>query len=148
MPSSIPIMNTIGNSRPLALCIVISVTQALVVADRVRVGDQRRLLQELAERAAVLGRVHVELAGRGDQLVEVLEPALGLDRPLGPQRVPVPGLVQQLVEQLRDRPPRLRALAQPAHRVHEARERLARRGREPGTSPSAASHTEIPSAAA
>ena len=75
--------------------------EALVVAQRVDVGDQRDLLQELADRA-LLGQ-RVVLARDPHELLEVLQPPLRLDRPLGLERVEVAGLAQQLVQQVADR---------------------------------------------
>ena len=81
-PSSTPTMNTAGNSSPFAECSVISTTWSSLV-EVVGVGDQRDLLEELVE--------HGELAGRSDQLAEVLDPAVGLDRVLGLELGEVPG---------------------------------------------------------
>ena len=50
--------------------------------------------------------VGVELARDADQLLEVLDPALGLDRALGLERLDVAALVEHRLEQLGDRPPR------------------------------------------
>ena len=66
------------------------------------------------------------------ELLEVLDPALRLDRPLGLERLEVAGLVQHLLEQLADGRAAVRALLQPLHRRHEAVERLARRRAERG----------------
>ena len=87
-------MNTIGYSSPLALWSVISVTRPSSSARVVGVGDQRDLLQELPERA-VLGVRRVVLGGDVDELLEVLDPPLGLDRALGLERLQVAGLREQ-----------------------------------------------------
>src|ERR687898_1662322 len=98
--------------------------EALVVADRVRVREQRDLLEERL-RAALLAAagLGVELARDADELLEVLDPPLRLDRPLGLERVDVAGLAQGLLEQLADRC-LLRPLPQALHRRHEPAERL------------------------
>ena len=64
---------------------------ALVVAQVVLLGEERDLLEELLHRAAVLRR-GVVLARHSDELLEVLEAPLGLDRPLRPQSLQVPDL--------------------------------------------------------
>ena len=68
----------------------------------------------------------VVLARDADELLEVLEPALGLDRPLGLQRVGVAGLGERLLEQVADRRGAVGALAQALHHRHEAVHRLDR----------------------
>ncbi len=92
-PSSQPIMNTASYSRPLALWSVISVHRLSSVLQRVLVRVQRDLGQELLQRPrvalALQLAVGVELAGDADQLLEVLDPPLGLDRPLGLERLEV-----------------------------------------------------------
>ena len=100
--------------------------------------EERDLLQELLERrllaVALAGPRRVEraaarrvvLAGDADQLLEVLEPALGLDRPLLLERVEVADLVQGVVEQVADLGA-VGAVAQLLHRLHEATDRLDRR---------------------
>jgi hypothetical protein len=104
--------------------------EPLVVAARVGVGHERDLLQEEVERV-VLG-AGVELARDLDELLEVLDAPLRLDRPLGLERVEVAGLVQHGVEQIADRHLLLGALAQEGHRRHEALEGPHRRRAEPG----------------
>ena len=47
--------------------------------------------------------MRVVLARDADELLEVLEPALGLDRALGLERVEVAGLGERLLEQVADR---------------------------------------------
>ena len=118
--------------------------EALVVAARVGVGHQRDLLQEEVE-GVVLG-AGVELARDLDQLLEVLDAPLRLDRALGLERVEVAGLVQDRVEQVADRDLLLGALAQEGHRGHEALEGPDRRRAEPGhlAREAAASHTGMP----
>ena len=100
-------MKTAWYSRPLALCRVISVTFASPLLEVVLVGVERDRLQELLERGqlgvALERAVGVELGGDADQLLEVLDPPLGLDRPLGPQRVEVAAALQQRPQQLGDR---------------------------------------------
>ena len=66
----------------------------LVVVRRelVGVGDQRDLLEELVE--------HGELASRPDQLAEVLDPPVGLDRVLGFELGEVAGLVDRRLQQV------------------------------------------------
>ena len=87
-----PAMKTTGNSRPLALCSVISVISSPLSTIGVEVGVQRDLLQEALERRLV-GAL-VVLGGDADELLEVLEPALGLQRALRAQRRLVAALVQ------------------------------------------------------
>ena len=96
-------MKTIGYSRPLALCSVISVTRPSSSRARVGVGDERDLLQEDVEAVLVGLGGGVELARDLDELLQVLEAALGLDRALGLERVEVARLVQQRLEQVADR---------------------------------------------
>ena len=74
--------------------------EALVVAARVGVGHQRDLLQEHVQRVLLRGSAGVELAPDLDQLLEVLDAPLGLDRALGLQRLDVAGLREQRLEQI------------------------------------------------
>src|SRR3954451_9598311 len=104
--------------------------EALVVAARVGVGHQRDLLQEEVE-GVVLG-AGVELARDLDQLLEVLDASLSLDRALGLECVQVAGLVQDRVEQVADRDLLLGALAQEGHGGHEALEGPHRRRAQTG----------------
>ena len=104
IPSSSPVRNTTGNSRPFAVCSVISVTERVVAVSLVHVGDERDRLEERLhagqaraaarvglvdagdrdERGRVAGvEVRVELAGDADELGQVLDAALRLDRALG-----------------------------------------------------------------
>ena len=83
-----PMMNTIGNSRPLALCSVISVTRPSS-SRIVSASASSAICCRNSPSVAALGRVRVVLARDAHELVEVLQPALGLDRPLGLQRLPV-----------------------------------------------------------
>ena len=55
-PSSMPARNTIGNSRPLALCSVSSETVRALV-QIVGVGNQRGVIQKFGHRLAALGRL-------------------------------------------------------------------------------------------
>jgi hypothetical protein len=114
MPSSQPIMKTIGYSRPLALWQRHQRHEALVVAARVGVGHERDLLEEHVERVARLGRGGVELARHLHELLQVLQAALRLDRPLGLERLDVAGLLQQRLQEVAlpaRLPPRARAAA-------------------------------------
>ena len=139
-------MNTVGYSRPLALCSVISVTRPLVAA-AVGVGDERDLLQEDVERVLASARRRASNSrAHLHELLEVLDAALRLDRALGLERLDVAGL--------RTAPPRADRRPGPArashrrralplawrgrgqlaqlHRVHEPAQRLHRRGAEAG----------------
>ncbi len=102
MPSSHPVTNTIGNSRPFAVCNVIIVTTPDPSSgDAVRVGHQRHALQELGQHAGVghvlvlklgillaqrrgVGRVDAVFVCDADQFVEVVKPRqiLGITRRL------------------------------------------------------------------
>ncbi len=70
-------MNTTGNSSPLAACSVISVTRSSVVLPGVGVVHQADVLQELLE-VAFARIVLVELAGGGEQFLDVRQPLLVL----------------------------------------------------------------------
>ena len=85
-----------------------------------------------ASRRRLVAERLVELAADADELLEVLDAALRLDRPLGSQRVHVAGLGEHLLDQVADLGARVDALAQPLHRRHEAVDRLVRGGAEPG----------------
>ena len=63
--------------------------EPLVLGPGVGVGDERDLLQEDFERVLALRRARVELAPDLYELLEVLDPALRLDRPLGLERVDI-----------------------------------------------------------
>ena len=129
--------------------------EPLIVAARVGVCHQGDLLQEDFERVLAIGGRRVELAAHLDELLEVLDPALGLDRALGLERLHIARLRQHRFEQPRDRARRggaiatteqsianrARALrrrlhtcdrAQLLHRVHEAPQRLHRGRAEAG----------------
>ena len=67
----------------------------VVVVELVGVGDQRDLLEELVEPG--------ELAGRADQLAEVLDPAGRLDRVLGLQLGEVAAVVERRLQQVAGR---------------------------------------------
>ena len=105
--------------------------QWLGVGEVVLVGVERDLLEELLERRELLVAlerpVGVELAGDADQLFEVLDPPLGLDRALGAQRFEIAGLLEQVLEQLGDGG-LLGLRPQVVERVAEARDRAQRRG--------------------
>ena len=93
-------MKTIGYSRPLALWRVISVTSPSSSLRVVRVGDERHLLEELGQRRLARDVPRgVVLGGDVDELLEVLDPALRLDRPLGLERLQIAGLLEHLLEQ-------------------------------------------------
>ena len=70
-------MNTTSNSRPFALCSVISVTRRVLLVVLVLLADQGDLLQEVGH--AALRAALLELGRDADELAEVLDPALGLD---------------------------------------------------------------------
>src|SRR5436309_11089339 len=74
--------------------------QALLAADRVLVRIQRDLLQEVRERGLV-GRLLV-LPRDADQLLKVLGPSLRLDRSLGLERLEVPALVEDALDEIRE----------------------------------------------
>ena len=83
-PSSRPVRKTTGNSRPLAVCSVISVTTPPVpvgVGDLVGVGHQRDPLEEVGDRAVRVGLL--ELARDRDEL---LRGSRRGSRPAGPRR--------------------------------------------------------------
>src|SRR5207248_9426856 len=110
--------------------------------------------QEGVERVFARRGAGIELAAHLDELLEVLDPALRLDRALGLQRLDVAGSLEQRLDQLADRsrPPardilawtRSRAVgcgrlgrragqrAQLGQRLHEAPQRLDGRGPEAG----------------
>ena len=75
----------------------------LLVAKVVLLGEQRELLEELLDRALLGGGV--VLARHAHELLEVLEPALRLDRALGLERLGVAGLLERLREQVADPAP-------------------------------------------
>ncbi len=78
-------MNTTGNSRPLALWMVISVICDRFVDVRRRLRDQRRMIQKIARGFAALDRFR-----RGvHQFVEVLEARLRFRRVLLLQHPPI-----------------------------------------------------------
>ena len=97
-------MNTIGYSSPLALCRVISVTRPSsslrVSASATSATCCRKHVERRPRRRA---RGGVELAADLDELLEVLDAPLGLDRALGLERLDVAGLREQRLEQLGDR---------------------------------------------
>ena len=72
-----------------------------LAADRVLVGVERDLLEEGGERR--LGRVLDPFAGERDELLEVLDAALRLDRALGLERLDVAALLEHALDQLRHR---------------------------------------------
>ena len=108
-PCSMPVRNTTGNSRPLAVCRVIRVTTPSRLAsataaasssaaarrgvrDLVGVGHEGDLFQEGAERT--LGVVPLVFTDDGDEFGEVLHPGLVLRVGAGPQGCEVAGLFQ------------------------------------------------------
>ena len=101
--------------------------QAAVVATRVGVADQGDLGEKgvqpglLAPARSRLG-AGVELARDADELLEVLDPPLCLEGPLGFERLEIAAAGEHRLEQLADRRATPRQLAQLRHRVHEARE--------------------------
>ena len=129
-PSSSPVRNTTGNSRPLAVCSVISVTTPLVVLtvrDLVGVGDQRDPLQEAVQSGALgVHRRRFELARDGDQLPQVLHPSLVLRVIRRCQLGQVAGALQHRLE---DRRRPLTVGDQRAELVDQRHERLDRRQR-------------------
>ena len=94
-PSSSPIRNTSGNSRPLAACSVISVIARVLVVI-VGIADQRGVVEKLAERLAAIARIH----GRVHQLAQVLDAGQRLGRVLLLQQLDVAGAVEQELQQL------------------------------------------------
>src|SRR5256885_1008570 len=72
------------------------------LVERVRVGVERDLLQERRQRRVLLTAVG-ELAGDADELVQVLHPALRLERALGLEHRAVAGLLEHLLQELRRR---------------------------------------------
>ena len=91
-------MKTARNSRPFALWSVISVTRLCSPRMRVLVGEERDLLQEAGEARLVRGCL--VLLGHADELLEVLDPALRLDRALGLERVEVAGALEHALDEL------------------------------------------------
>jgi hypothetical protein len=78
--------------------------QAVIVAAGIGVGDQCDLGRNASRRSASSrAAARHRTAGDLDQLVEVLDPALGLDRTLRLQPLEVAGLVQDGFEQIADR---------------------------------------------
>jgi hypothetical protein len=61
--------------------------ETLLLAQRILVGVERDLLEELGE-ARLVGLLEVLLRD-ADELLEVLDPALRLDRPLGFERIEI-----------------------------------------------------------
>ncbi len=80
--------------------IVISVTCASSACERVLVGDERDLLQEARERRLLA--LAAELARDADELLEVLDPAARLDRPLGLERLERARAVEHGLDELVD----------------------------------------------
>ena len=99
-----------------------------LVAQVVLLGEERELLEELLDGALLGGRV--VLARHAHELLEVLEPALRLDRALGLERLGVAGLLERLGQQVAHAGAALGALAQALHHRHEAPHRLDRRRRQ------------------
>ena len=105
--------------------------EALVVAPGVGVGDQRDLLQEHVERVRAGRSARVELAADLHELLQVLDPALGLDRAFCFERLDVARLGEDRFEQVSNRDALLGALAQRGHCRHEALVGPDRRGPQP-----------------
>jgi hypothetical protein len=82
-------MNTIGYSRPFALWQRHERDEALVVARVSASATSDSCCRNASTRGPVAPGRRVELARDLDELGEVLEPALGLDRALGLQRLEV-----------------------------------------------------------
>ena len=80
--------------------IVISVTSDSSPASAVLVGDERDLLEEGRQRRLLA--LGPELAGDADELLEVLDPAPGLDRPLRLERFQRAAAREHRLEQLVD----------------------------------------------
>ena len=100
----------------------------LVVLQVVLLGEEGDLLEELLDGGLV--RVPVVLARHAHELLQVLEPPLGLDRALGLERRQVTGVLERLLKQVAHRG-LVGAVAQALHRVHEATHRLDRRRPQP-----------------
>ena len=96
-------MKTIGNSRPFALWSVISVTRPSSSRIASASASSAICWRNSATPASSPAAGRVVLARDADELLEVLDPALRLDRPLGLERVEVAGLAQRLLEHLADR---------------------------------------------
>ena len=92
--------------------------EALLAADRVLVGVERDLLQEAGQ--ARLRRLLLVLARDADELLQVLDPPLRLDRPLGLERLQVAGAVEH-----RPRPSPARSAPAPPTAAREQRARRA-----------------------
>jgi len=103
-------MKIAGNSRPLALCKVISVSRPPFSSSGVHVGHQAHRLQEELQAAAagqllphlIAGAAQrpalLELRRHREQLPQVLDAAQGLDRPLRPQFGFVAGVVEHRLQ--------------------------------------------------
>ena len=74
--------------------------ERLTVAQRVLVGVERDLLEEVRE--ARLGRGGLVLLRDADELAQVLHPALRLDRPLGVERIEIARVLEHALNDLRD----------------------------------------------
>src|SRR4051794_2257525 len=130
MPSSQPIMNTIGYSRPFALWRVISVTRPSS-SRRVSASATSAICWRKASSVSAPSSARASNSRDLDELLEVLDAPLRLDRPLGLERVDVARLAEDRLEEVADRHALLRPLAQAGHRLHEPSERPLRRGAQP-----------------
>ena len=92
-----PATTTIGNSRPLAACMLISHTRASCGAfGFVGLGQQRQPIDESAERRLVVARF--VLARGRDELHQVLDPAFGFLAPFLAQVAEVAGAIEHQAE--------------------------------------------------
>ena len=137
VPSSMPVRKTTGNSRPLAVCSVISVTTprpCLAPPSLSGISSASATSETCSRKSSrlttspVSARL-VELAGDGDELGEVLDPGLVLRVVAGPQLGEVAGLLEHRLEQVgRRRRPRLDHGAQLLEQRGEALDRVDRAG--------------------
>ena len=145
-------MNTIGYSRPFALCSVISVTSPSSSVRESASATSAICCRKTSSVSSPLGRARVELAPDLHELLEVLDPALRLDRPFCLERLDVARLREHRLEQIAPTAARSSCSTRrrsSLHRVHEAPQRLDRGGAEPGdlSGAAAASQTDTPTLA-
>ena len=100
-PSSRPVRNTIGNSRPFAACIVISVTNDDSGSSVSMSLISAMFDEEVVDRRAGL-RVRLELARDADELLEVLDARAAVGRLVGLQLAQVARLFHHRDEQVAD----------------------------------------------